>query len=507
MALCLVAAADEVDELKHWREVTDSRIASICSTESIVPPPNAEVRYLSNDGDDAADGRSPATAWRTVERLSRENLAPGSYVLFRRGDVFRTSLDISKHPANAPYYGYAGGLRARAGVVYSAWGKGPKPRLTASPFDGADPARWAKSEKEGIWVCDLGHIDVGNIVFDGGAAHAIKIVPVYHKDGSVTSQYTRRPLHGGLDLDTDLHFYHDSPTNGIGRGTGMLYLHSRENPGKRFKSIEFGVRHNIITAHNQRDNVIDNLHLVCGGAHGIHGGGVNLLVKNCRFEWIGGGIQEEGLFGRAWGVRYGNCVEVGGCDGYTISNCWFRQVYDAAITHQAGATHWKKGKELTLYQRRIRYMDNVIEKCNYSIEYFLSRCKPSNPSRMEDFIISGNLMWDAGYGLCEQRPDVTQDAHLKSWESSNRATGFIVRDNVFARANSQFFQVCSRLHNPDGSDSMPRLERNLVLGRAKRLGAIEQIPDGAKTATYVPLDANSAAYLNRLGAGNRVENY
>lgn len=508
-AMAVVAFGDEATEVwTKWRQAADARIAAIRAMPNLTPPAGADVYYLSPSGDDAKDGRTPATAWRTVQRLNRQKgIKPGAYVLFARGGFWRVTLDLPNWPSDRPFSGYAGGLQGRPGVIYSAYGEGPKPVLTTSPFDGADPTRWQATDVDGIWAAQLGHIDVGNVVCDGGAAHGIKILPVYHKDGKTTAQYTKRPFKGFRDLEGDLHFYHDYATNGIGKGTGLLYLKSKENPGKRFKSIEFGIRHNIITSHS-RDNVVyDNLCLLYGGAHGIHHGAANnLTVQNCEFGWIGGGIQGEGLFGRAWGVRYGNAVETGGCDGYTITNCYVYQIYDAGLTHQAGATPrtGDKGKEKVLYQKRIRYVGNVIEKCNYSIEYFLSRCPETNPSRMEDFLIAGNLMWDCGKGLCEQRPDVNQDAHVKSWVHSNRATGYVIRDNVFAGAHRQLVEICSDLRNPDGSDSMPRLENNVFIAAPPaRFGAISQY-DRKSRPDYWPLTADVEAKVNALGAGNRV---
>ena len=504
-----LAAGDYAAEVGRYRAKTDARIAEIRATPNISVPPGRDVYYLSSDGDDAKDGRTPETAWRTVQRLNRAwgKVKSGSYVLFRRGDMWRVTLDLPKHPADKPFVGYAGGLKGRAGVTYSAYGTGAKPKLTASPFNGADSARWQKTDAPDIWACQLGNTDIGLVVFDEGKAHGIKILPVYRKDGTTTAQYTGRPFKGYRDLDADLHFYHDYATNGIGKGTGLLYLRSRENPGRRFSSIEFGPRFNIITTHAQAGTTFDNLCLMYGGAHGIQDGcSTNLLVSNCEIKWIGGGIQGEGLFGRAWGVRYGNGVEVGSCDGYTVTNCYFHQIYDAAITHQGSAiSRFRNNVEMVFYQRHIRYVDNVIEKCNYSIEYFLSRCPESNPSRMEDYVIAGNLMWDAGKGLCEQRPDRNQDAHVKSWVYGprNRATGYTIRDNLFAGAHMQLIEVCSRLKNPDGSDSMPRLERNVFIGPAQRLGLVEQVTGKARV-TYQPMDAAAEAYLNRHGSGNRV---
>ena len=160
---------------------------------------------------------------------------------------------------------------------------------------------------------------------------------------------------------------------------------------------------------------------------------------------------------------------------------------------------------MQLPQKGIRYVDNVIETCNYSVEYFLCRSPAENPSRMEDFVIAGNLMWDAGKGLCEQRPDRRQDAHIKSWPSSNRAQGFVIRDNVFVGAHRQLLEVVSRLVNAEGGSSMPKLENNVFAARkGVLLGVVEQLPDDQTRPTYVPLDDKAEVYLNRLGAGNRV---
>lgn len=44
--------------------------------------------YVAAAGDDRANGRSPATAWRSVERVNRAQLKPGDKVLFKAKDRF-----------------------------------------------------------------------------------------------------------------------------------------------------------------------------------------------------------------------------------------------------------------------------------------------------------------------------------------------------------------------------------------------------------------------------------
>jgi hypothetical protein len=198
-------------------------------------------------------------------------------------------------------------------------------------------------------------------------------------------------------------------------------------------------------------------------------------VRDCEFGWIGGSIQGESIFGRDHPTRLGNGVEIyGACDNYVVDNCYFWQVYDAGVTQQVGVNK----AESVMMHKGMRYSNNVMEKCNYSIEYFRSRRQqyPQNPSRMEDFLIENNLMWDAAIGFCEQRPDHNCGAHVKSWRNGcNRATRFRIRNNLFAGSREMLIEVSSGLLNPDGSDSMPTLDGNLFIGKkGQRFGVLNQ---------------------------------
>ena len=148
----------------------------------------------------------------------------------------------------------------------------------------------------------------------------------------------------------------------------------------------------------------------------------------------------------------------------------------------------------------VRYSRNVIENCNYSIEYFLSlRSFRENPSRMEDFVIEDNLMWNAGVGFCQQRPDRSQAAHIKSWRNnSNRATGYVIRGNLFACGAEMLVEISSGLRNPDGSDSMPKVEGNVFVGtKGQRFGVLNQWKPAERL-----YDENIAAGLGKKYSAN-----
>jgi hypothetical protein len=194
-----------------------------------------------------------------------------------------------------------------------------------------------------------------------------------------------------------------------------------------------------------------------------------------------------------------NAVQIwGGCDGFTVDNCYVHDVYDAGLTQQINVEKPDEARD----QRHVCYSRNVIENCNYSIEYFLSlkgEARVSNPSRMEDFVIEGNLMRNAGKGFCRQRPDHSQAAHIKSWRNgANRATGYAIRDNVFAFGDEMLVEISSGLSNPDGSDSMPEMKGNVFIGReGQRFGVLNQ----GKPAERV-YDENIAASLGEKFSAN-----
>ena len=92
-----------------------------------------EVRYLSATGDDAADGRTPQSAWRTVEKLNAD-LPAGGTALLRRGDVFYGGLRL---PA---------GTDAAHPTVLADYGTGPKPVLSSVKILRPDPSVWQRSD-------------------------------------------------------------------------------------------------------------------------------------------------------------------------------------------------------------------------------------------------------------------------------------------------------------------------------------------------------------------------
>ena len=400
--------------LKAIDRKADKMLKKVLNSKSGVKPAGA-IYYVAADGDDANDGLSPRTPIRTLDKVNALDLHPSDGVMFRRGDVWR------------------GNLSTKAGVTYSAYGRGEKPRIWGSPYDAAVEGEWIATSTPNIYMYsrDLPK-DVGTLVFNHGEAVARKIIQRIHPDGSTTNYYTGEPFENGLDLNVDLNFFHDY------EGEQRLYLYSAKgNPSERFSSIELLVHGNVIDA---TDNVhIDNLCVMYGGSHGIGSSTTQgLTVTNCVVGWIGGSILTPAPKTGGRPSRYGNGVEIyGGCGKFIVDNCYIYQVYDAGITNQ----NQENISDTSRSMHNVSFTNNLIERCEMSIEYYLGAQHKTTEGYMENIRYEGNILRLAGFGWGSQR-GASWAAHLKSWWMHyNQAYNFVIRNNIFDRSKANLINV------------------------------------------------------------------
>lgn len=302
--------------------------------------PAGVIYYVSAEGDDANDGLSPQTPLRSIARVNELELKPSDGVMFRRGDLWR------------------GCVMTRKGVTYSAYGRGEKPRIYGSPCDAAVEGEWLATDVPNVYMYSLEvSADVGTLVFNGGEKGcAFKVMKVLRDGMPPLHVDTGEEFESYRDLKRDLDMYHDY------RDKKRIYLCSTEgSPAERFESIELLTYGNVFRATDEVH--IDNICMKYCGAHAI-GSGTNkgLTVTNCELGWIGGSIQFENPVGAP--TRFGNAVEIyGGCEDFTIDNCYVYQVYDAALTHQ----HQGNTQQL-LTMKNVRYTRCLVEDCVYAIE-------------------------------------------------------------------------------------------------------------------------------------------
>ncbi len=409
--------ANNADAVRSAIEAkTEKRIAEIKATKTAVKVTGTSY-YVSADGDDSNDGKTPETAWKTTAKVSSAPLSDGDGVFFRRGDTFRGKVTTQK------------------GVTYSAYGEGDKPKIYGSLKNYSNIGFWQKTEQENVWVSALTFdSDVGLIVFDEGKQWSIKMID---KLGGYTTR----------NLKSDLEFEHDVTDK-------KLYLYSVSDPNTRWTSTEIAPGSNLFSGVGT-NVTIDNLCLKYTGAHciGYGDGTEGLTVQNCEMGWIGGKIQYWDATRVA--VRFGNAVECYvSCKDYTIENCYIYQVYDAGITHQYFQT-----RDSYVEMKNIRYIDNVITHCTYAIEY--CNAQPADKGIMEDIIVSGNILTHSGDGWGNQRPD-RGDSVIKGWSLVNNGKEFYFYDNVVMAEDDKTMLMHMGVKE---YSYLPVVTRNLFFGK------------------------------------------
>lgn len=448
------ATKEFLKELDALAEKRKNEILNSADAVKIV----GNTYYVSADGCDGNDGKTPMTAWKTLAKVSVFPFEKGDGVRFKRGDTFR------------------GFINTRPGVTYAAYGIGKKPVLLSWDKNLADESLWTLYDREhNIWMLTEKILDCGTLVFNEGEKHSRKLIPSYI-GGRFVCRYDESKLFdvaSEMTENLDLFCrYEENLTTRESKGEtfpipdmtenslGDLYLRCDEgNPGAVFDSIEAVARRNMFYVRNNENVHIDNICIKYVGMHSVSAGGGSvdgLKVTNCEIGWGGGTVQHylgtdpnypQG--GRGTVTRFGNGVEIyGGCNDYEVSGCYIYQIYDAGMTHQITTG----GK---IEMKNVRYKDNLVEKCVYSIEYFLEKLGSNNESFMDGIEISGNILRYSGYGWGQQRHNTDTPAHIKGWSYENTASNYSVHGNIFDRAAYRMLHLVAKK-----DESCPKMYNN-----------------------------------------------
>lgn len=319
------------------------------------------------------------------------DLHPGDAVLFERGGLWRV--------------GWKETFRVPAGVTFGSYGKGDKPKLYGSVRNWID-APWEK-ESEHLYKTVVTGGNPGIIVFDEVAALGVK-------------KWTLEDVKSNYDF-----YYAPDET---------MYLYYEGDLTADFDSIEIGQRGKIVKMSD--DSTLDNICLRYTGSHAVAAGDQlkNVSVTNCEIGFIGGSQQFKQ-------VRFGNGVELQlGSINSKVSHNWVYQCYDAGVTFQS----WNTGRETNYHG--VEFSDNLIEFCDYGIEYFTTGidCEGGSYSDYKNIHLTGNVIRFSGYEWSfMQRPDKWMNSHIRGgqWAWVPDTEDFLISGNVFdcSRANIIFW--------------------------------------------------------------------
>jgi hypothetical protein len=353
----------------------------------IANPVRPTTYYVDSDlGDDASDGKSPGSAWRTVSKVNEQLFHSGDSVLFARGGTWRERLRIQSS------------LTGQCPITFGAYGSGEKPRLLGSvqknrqeDWTLAAPDTWATAANS--FPADVGFMLLGG------------------EDGNNTGMKCER-----LDqVDVAREFWYDA--NGK-----RVYVHCVNNPAVAYGSIEIARsidRHDhVITGTSVACIRIEQLAIKYFNSHGIaFSSSQGVTIRDCDISFGGGQYQFDGQT-----VRFGNGIEFWeGTRDTLVERCKIWEVYDAAVTNQGNNAN---------EQRNITYSKNIIWNCEYSFEYW----NLPNASATVAIAFTGNVCLKAGSGWSHsQRPDPS-GRELCFFKNRASITDFQVTNNSFIEA-------------------------------------------------------------------------
>lgn len=480
--------------LQNYNNIFEGRKENILNSKSNIFI-KGTTYYVSNLGNDKNDGKTPETAWKSTDKVSKAYLYEGDGVLFKRGDLFR------------------GCIKTKPGVTYSAYGEGEKPKFYGCSKSLADPKIWELYDgKHNIWKCKQKMLDAGTIVFNDGEFHSRKLIPSYNDKMQFVCRDDESRLfilEDEMTEDLDLYWHYDMTlSKQFSKGSdfpipqidensyGDIYLRcDRGNPGEVFDEVESLARTSMFIVGENANVNIDNVCIKYVGIHGVAAVGysVGLHVTNCEIGWIGGCIQHyDGTDpnypcgGRGTVTRFGNAVEIyGGCEDYVVSGNYIYEVYDAGITHQITTA-----RKVTM--TNIHYTDNIIEKCVYGIEYFLNQIDGEDESYMDNVDISGNYIRMSGYGWGQQRHNKETPALIKGWNYKNTAHNYSIHNNIFVHCKYRMLHIVALK-----SESLPEMYDNTYIqklgGIMGQFGANEE-----KEPPLVMFDKNIQKNINEV---------
>ena len=115
--------------------------------ETLEPRQFLSTYFVSPGGNDGHSGTAPDSAWRSIDRVNKQQLKPGDLVLFQAGQTFHGSIYI---PSTE------GGTLNKP-VVISSYGRANKGRATIK-----------SGSKAGVDIAQTAGVAITNLKFEGG---------------------------------------------------------------------------------------------------------------------------------------------------------------------------------------------------------------------------------------------------------------------------------------------------------------------------------------------------
>ena len=458
------AEADEWEA--QFLSLVEARKQAIMDHGDMLPC-SGTAYYLSLSGADSNDGKTPETAWASLQRINQASLQKGDVVYLERGGLWRGLIALPD------------------GVSLSAYGSGAKPQICGSTENGGGAEKWALfSEDEGgkrIWVYHRTMTECGGIVLGDPETIAQKVYAWYDGGAFYFTEDRTVPFNIAEALCRDFTFYcdwrpeqtelpiHSGPPI---RDEFTLYLRcDKGNPGELYSSIEFinqpasDEQDAIISA--KEGCVLDNL-CIRYFSSGIELVGGSVTIQNCEIGF-GGGFPIEYFMPEQ---ENGACVFVQGegvffaGSNVVIQNSYIHDIDGYGINFEVCRSYDETAPLLPFANNEIS--GNLITRCSVPVQVAMNLQEARNADVFGRMSIRNNYLTDAGRGwYAERLSNVKPEIDAKEYYvcllfggfGDNGGGNISVSDNVF---------YCGRTYlvRTNADNDFPVFENNVFAQRA-----------------------------------------
>ncbi len=400
-------------------------LAYVINTLAESPSESPHAYYVdSSAGDDSNSGHSPSSAWRTIGRVNSIALAPGDTVYFRRGEIWRETLE----PRN-------GGASGRP-VTFTAYGSGREPIIR-----GSDIVKGWSSTNASIFRARSAKPN--NVYVDGGPGWGLTRAcclpgePCTRSDLCATG-----PMTAGT-------WYWDPATSDL-----YVWLADGSNPANHV--VEAAVRiygMNATADEDEKGNiVVDGLAFERTGGYGIYfysnaeggKGPVGVVIRNNTVRQTGTGQIDGGEYYNA--IHFdehvelntapefiGNSIAYSGGHGNAINS----QMADGARIIGNRAEHFNHNGFDTKHSASVLVRGNTAHDASEANGIYQEYCANGTIEKNVIYNVSGSV---PGRGSGIQIDVGTSGATIIGNSISNVLTGIYLitpataRDNVVSHA-------------------------------------------------------------------------
>jgi hypothetical protein len=361
----------------------------------------AKRYYVSNSsGNDNWDGKSESSAWKSIAKVNDEEFLPGDSILFKKGDVWRETLNIPSSGTAENYitFGYFGTDKH-------------KPKIL-----GSEQASFWEDQGGNIWKSGATFINP----YSGSPAEIF----FEQLDGN-----TIWGLHK-TDLASLKEEYNWTWLS------NYIYVYAATDPGKRYLSVEVPQRSRTIFLHTKEYITIDGFDLKFAKIQNVEGyevpNGRGFAIKNCHISYVGSRIDRPSV------GSYGYNLAVVRSDMLVQNN----EIHDGGRRNTSVHIYDYSGMTVS----NIIFEGNILYNGYHSTGVGINMDGSRYNNRFENIIIRNNLIYDSP----DRNPlvddlSINEMCSLRAGESGSSIANVEIYNNIWMYPTYQ----CIELYNDD----------------------------------------------------------